>query len=51
MIKEIIAYLLLFFGVIVAIVGTVYYLRTYKAMIGSTPSKRQIKSDEATKVE
>jgi len=50
-IKEIIAYILLFFGVIVAIVGTVYYLRTYKAMIGSTLPKKQIKSDDATKAE
>ena len=46
MIKEIIAYILLFFGVIVAIIGTVFYLRTYKAMIGSTPPRKQIEPDK-----
>lgn len=51
MIKEIVAYILLFFGVIVAIIGTVFYLRMYKAMIGKTITKREEDHENSTKTE
>lgn len=47
-IKEIIAYILLFFGVTIAIMGTVYYLRMYKAMIGNQKFIQQDEQDNST---
>lgn len=47
-IKEIIAYILLFFGVTIAIMGTVYYLRMYKAMIGNQTFIQQEEKDNST---
>lgn len=51
MIKEIIAYILVLFGVAVAIVGTVFYLRMYKAMIGQHLSQKNVDNEKTTKVE
>gem|GEM_PF-5324676 len=51
MIKEIVAYILLFFGVLVAITGIIFYLRMYKAMIGNSMRNGQEDKEDKTSVD